>query len=226
MLLDLPTDVQEAVTFLLQPIDICALCCVAKGMQMAMESNDAIWCFAWKSQSRPCGMTPKQLVRLAGVTGCQSCGLKRVSGVQWRFRTRMCRACLQRNTVSAKRLEKQYAIPRECWGGLVHETCNLYAVRDVLPFLTEIHGDVSFEAYDERKSREERELCIRMRADTLKLWTEQAGIAPDSLTLSPTYLHNIALPHRLTRAAFWPLLKKIRAEVRRGEKQTHKTGQW
>jgi hypothetical protein len=121
--------------------------------------------------------------------------------------------------VSAQRLDKQYHIPKERWANLPHEEGGLYAIKDLQSLVTEIYGDASFDAYDMRIKREEREEGIRIRAEMLKRWTEQAGIAPESFGMSQTMMHNSMLPYRLTRASFWPLLKKIKTEVRRGERR-------
>lgn len=84
----------------------------------------------------------------------------------------------------------------------------------VMPLLL---PDASFEARDARLRRE----AVRLRADTLRRWCEQAGIAPESLELSQHFRRHSAMPAPLTRAGFGPVLRRVREEVRRAERKSN-----
>ncbi len=222
---DLPAHVLEALILGggLSCGDVCALACThrAMGGLLVMEGHLCERLCEGAGLRRrhhlASTMPAVALVRLAGVDRCQRCPAARAE-VQWSFGTRLCRRCLDRATVTCRRCQDFYGLPPRAWKAVPKERVpggELCMLKEhLLPLLRP--EDASFEA---REARLRREVAAR-RAETLRRWCEQAGLAPESLALSPHFCRHSKMSTPLTRAGFGPVLRRVREEVRRAERKT------
>jgi hypothetical protein len=226
-LCDLPAHVLEALIVGggLSCGDVCALACTQRPMGGLLRDSslcERLCEGAGLRRQHPLASTmpAAALVRLAGVDRCQRCPSPRCE-VQWSFGTRLCRRCLDRATVSCRRCQDFYGLPPRAWKAVPKERMpggELCMLKDhLLPLLLPLllPEDDSFEARETRLRRE----AAAQRAETLRRWCEQAGLAPESLALSPHFRRHSKMSTPLTRAGFGPVLRKVREEVRRAERK-------
>jgi hypothetical protein len=119
---------------------------------------------------------PRELLRLAGFTGCQLCGAKRIRKVYWEFGVRCCEPCLHANTVSHKHLKEELGLSEEqcqaegvrcrkvqMWMQEVgYFTTRFYWREDLLPVVCAVRGG-SLEQLRERARKQQAAEAAKLR---------------------------------------------------------------
>jgi hypothetical protein len=81
------------------------------------------------SRARRGDVTFKRALQITGDTGCELCGTGRIRKVYWEFQRRCCQSCLQENTVSDYRLEREFGLRRVDLLGLPFMRVEMYRPR-------------------------------------------------------------------------------------------------
>ena len=235
------------------------LACVDRrfAIQLSKPSSNSIWHEAWlvAKQNRPAAeveaqqagpalseLKPRDLLRLAGFTGCMLCeanSAKRIQKVYWEFSIRCCKTCLTKHSMAELRIKREYALEPEEYQHLpsrkveMYKPCagtftfNCYWKPHLLPILQNKYGAQSCEEHTGQGHEQQAQQGASKRGQkepqcrSLKMWWLESSIdLTQAATYSDTYIKNCSRPRPLKRKTFDPILPQILQEIDLGLRST------
>lgn len=219
-------------------------------IQLSKPSLNSIWHEAWLAakQNRPAAeveaqkagpalseIKPRDLLRLAGFTGCMLCEAnsdKRIHKVYWEFSIRCCKTCLIKHSMAELRIKREYALEPEEYQHLPSRKVEMYKPcagafsfqsywkPHLLPILQNKYGSQSCEEYTRQEHEQQAQQGASKRGKkdqqcrSLKMWCLESSIdLTQAATYSDTYIKNCSRPRPLKRKTFDPILPIILQEI-------------